>query len=417
MAESTMEHSGAVRIDAMMADRQRLKLRKGATLVLAAVLILVVGGMAAFGIELARIYSGVNEMQTGADAGALAGAHRLQKQPGASVVSHVQSFASSNSAFGAALSIPAGDVEGGFWNPSGAGTFTTGAWSTANAVRVWTRSTRAMAFGRLLGRTSLTANRSGVAWVANQATRDCIKPWGFDMTFLNGRLGQSLTTQAGVNALGALVRTTAGQYSMTVIAGPPENSRTGNTPQSVFLALTGGSSSRKDYQNAIIGLNCEGSADYTVGTNDDHIQPGGGGGDVPRTTARAVELNLPGNQGNGGVATCASQVGNDATCRDPITAAEGVTVTVAAVTQVSANSATLNILMDFRLMCVFRGTNGPGTSRPAETCPWLTAAGVTANNYEQGTLVGYPMPSIARNGSGNTLGNTLSTAQKLVLVR
>ena len=84
----------------------------------------------------------------------------------------------------------------------------------------------------------------------------------------------------------------------------------------------GTSSSRKEYQNAIIGQNCEGTADYTVGTSDSQIatQPGQGNGDIPRTTVQAVELNLPGNQGNGGVQTCRAQIGNDATCYDPIIA-------------------------------------------------------------------------------------------------
>ena len=56
----------------------RLKTRRGATAVLVAILIVVVGGMAAFAIDLARVYTGVNEMQTGADASALAGAIQLQ---------------------------------------------------------------------------------------------------------------------------------------------------------------------------------------------------------------------------------------------------------------------------------------------------------------------------------------------------
>ena len=405
----------------MRDNRRRLKQRRGATLVMAAVLIVVVGGMAAFAVDLARIYSGVNEMQTGADAAALAGAHRLQAKPGVSAVSNVQSFAANNSAFGAALSIAGGDVEGGFWNPAGAGTFTPGAWSTANAVRVTARSTPTLAFGRLMNRTSLAANRIGVSWIANQSARDCIKPWGIDLAFISGRVGQSVTTQAGVNALDSIVSTASGRYLMTIVAGPNINNPRGtpNAPQTTFLALTGTSSSRKEYQNAIIGQNCEGTADYTVGTSDSQIatQPGQGNGDIPRTTVQAVELNLPGNQGNGGVQTCRAQIGNDATCYDPISNAAGVTVTVAAATQVAVNSATLNILLDFRLMCVFRGGNQNGSTSNAETCPWLTAAGVTANNYTQGTLVGYPISSVARSGSGNTLGNTISTSQKLILVR
>ena len=77
--------------------------RRGATMVLVAVLIVVMGGMAAFAVDLSRIYSGVNEMQTGADAAALAGALRLQLIAAANPVGGVQAFGASNSAFGSAI--------------------------------------------------------------------------------------------------------------------------------------------------------------------------------------------------------------------------------------------------------------------------------------------------------------------------
>lgn len=404
----------------------KLKARRGATLVIAAVLIVVVGGMAAFAVDLARIYSGVNEMQTGADAGAMAGAIRLQDAPGLSPVSVVQTFASSNSAFGSAISIASGDVEGGIWNDS-AKTFTTSGWPTANAVRVTSRTTPTLAFGRLMNRTSLNANRGGTAWIANQSTLDCIKPWGVPMGEVSTLLGGlSINTQAGVNALATLVSTAAGRYTATMILGPNISNPFGTptSPDTTFLALTGASSSRKEYQNAIIGQNCEGTADYVVGGSDQAIaiQPGQGNGDVPRTTADAIELDLPPGQiPIGAVQTCKAQVSNtDATCYDPSAPGNvaGVTVTVAIATQSGVNSAVINTLMSFKLMCVFRGGNGgPGRSSVSEVCPWLTAAGRTANNYVEGTLVGYLIPSIAVVGNGNGLGNVIGGAQKLLLVR
>ena len=404
----------------------RLKARKGATLVIAAVLIVVVGGMAAFAVDLARIYSGVNEMQTGADAGAMAGAIRLQDAPGASPVAVVQSFATSNSAFGSAISIASGDVEGGIWDDS-TKTFTITAWTIANAVRVTSRTTPSLAFGRLMSRSSLNANRSATAWIANQSTRDCIKPWGVPLGEVSTLLGGlSINTQAGVNALATLVSTAAGRYTATMILGPRISNPFGTptAPDTTFLALTGASSSRKEYQNAILGQNCEGTADYIVGGTDQEIaiQPGQGNGDIPRTTADAVELDLPPGQiPTGAVRTCKTQVSNtDATCYDPSATGNvaGVTVTVAVATQSGVNTAVINTLMSFRLMCVFRGGNGgPGRSSAAEVCPWLTAAGRTANNYVEGTLVGYLIPSIALVGNGNGLGNVIGGAQKLVLVR
>ena len=404
----------------------RLNARRGATLVIVAVLIVLVGGMAAFAVDLARIYSGVNEMQTGADAGAMAGAVKLQDAPGLSPVSVVQSFATANSAFGSAVSLAAGDIEGGIWNDS-AKTFTNAAWAAANAVRVTSRNTPALAFGGLMSRTSLNANRAATAWIANQSTRDCIKPWGVplgEVTTLLG--GLSINTQAGVNALATLVSTASGRYTATMILGPNINNPFGTprAPDTTFMALTGANSSRKEYQNAIISQNCEGTADYFVGGSDQQIatQPGQGGGDIPRTTANAIELDLPPGQiPAGAVLTCKLQTSNtDATCYDPAVGGNvaGVTVTVAVATQGGVNSATINSLMSFRLMCVFRGGNGgPGRSSVSESCPWLVTAGRPANNYVEGTLVGYLIPSVALVGNGNSLGNVIGGAQKLVLVR
>lgn len=394
--------------------------RRGATLVLVAVMLLVLGGMAAFAVDLTRVYSGVTELQTGADAAALAGALRLARTPGVSAASGTVAFASSNRAFGSPLSLNTSDVEGGFWDPA-AGTFVPGAWTTANAIRVSAEKSSSLAFGGFVSSPTVTPVRRAVAWIGNQASRDCIKPWGIPLTYVNTLLGQSITTQAGVEALRALTATTAGQYAMTIVAGPNINNPPGspNTPPTTYLALTGANSSRTEYQNAIIGLNCEGTADYFVGGTDPHIptQPGQGPGDIPRTTVQAVELNLPGNQGNGGIVTCAPQIGTNAACIHPHTGEVGVTVTVAAATSTGVNSATLNVLMGFRLMCVFRGGNQPGSASNLETCPWLASAGRTANNFAQGTVVGFPIVTQAATGPANALGNTIGTAQRLVLVR
>ena len=403
----------------------RLKTRRGATAVLVAILIVVVGGMAAFAIDLARVYTGVNEMQTGADASALAGAIQLQHS-GASPVSAVQSFAANNLAFGSAISVPSADVQGGLWNPA-ASTFTASAnWAVNNAVRVTTRATPATSFGRLMGRTSVSATRSAVAWIANQSTRDCIKPWGIDVATVNALLTNPITTQAGIAELRSRTSTLPGQQALTIIVGPDGNTA-GNALPARFQALTGANSSRRQYQNAIIDQACDNTSDYSAGTVT-QVQPGNGGGDVPRTTVSAVELNLQGNQGNGGVQTCRAQTDlNDATCYIPGNGAAvaGPTVVVAVVSPTPGNtsSATLVSFVQFRLMCMFRGGgvqgngNQPGTARATEVCPWLSAYRAPAGNFIQGTLVGYPLPSVAVNGAGNTLGNTLSSAQKLVLVR
>ncbi len=412
----------------MTQTRRRSRNRRGATLVLVAVLLVVCGGMAAFAIDFARIYSGVSEMQSSADASALAGAHHLWKTR-ANATTATQTFATSNSAFGTPVSLAAGDIAAGIFTPgSGTGTFVAGSWTTANAVQVTVARTANTSFARLLGLASLTPTRRAIAWIGNQASQDCIKPWGIPTSYLTTLLGgTSPTTQAGIDLIRANngANAPSGQYAMTVVVGPNVNNPRGSprVPPSVFLALTGANSSRKQYENAIIGQSCDATADYTVGTGEATIQtqPGQGNGDIPRTTANAVEGNVNGNPPNVQV-TCKPQTNfRDATCYNPALPGNvaGVTVTVAAVTSTGTNSADINMLMGFKLMCVFRGGNGnqPGDTSVQEVCPWLTSAAKPDNNYTQGTLVGYPVALAAVTGRGNTLGNTLSLNQKLLLVR
>ena len=403
---------------------RRFQLRRGATAVLVALLIVLLGGMAAFAIDLARVYSGVNEMQTGADAAALAGASQLQ-HTGTGPASSVVAFATNNTAFGSAIIVPVSDIEGGFWDPAVSSFTPSSNWLVNNAVRVTTRSTPATAFGSLLGRASVSVSRPAIAWIANQSSRDCVKPWGIDVAYINTLLTNPITTQAGIAELRTRTSTLAGRQALTIIAGPDGNI-TGSVLPTTFQALTDNTSSRRVYQDAIIDRACDLAADYVAGTTT-QVQPGNGNGDVPRTTVRSVELNLPGQQGVGGVQTCRAQANrDDATCYDVATGlVAGVTVTVAVVTPTPGNttSATINSFLQFRLMCVFRGGgvtgngNQPGTSRATEACPWLTAYRTPDRDFIQGTIVGYPMASVAINGGGNTLGNTIGGAQKLVLVR
>ncbi len=74
----------------------------------------------------------------------------------------------------------------------------------------------------------------------------------------------------------------------------------------------------------------------------------------------------------------------------------------------------------FRPSPVPRGVRGSGADEATvttESCPWLTSPGLPDNNYLRGTLVGYPVITTARTGTGNSLGNTIGPALKLVLVQ
>lgn len=388
--------------------------RRGATMVLVAVLIVVVGGMAAFAVDLARIYSGVNEMQTGADAAALAGALRFQRSPGLSPVTQTQAFASTNTAFGTPISLATADVETGYWNPAQGGSFNPSvALNVANGVRVTVRRSPSLAFGGLMSRSTVSATRSAIAWIANQSAKECVLPWGFPVAYVNTLITPyTINSQAGVNRLRTLSGTTNGQYGLTIIAAPPAPGIRGNTPTTTFIPFTNANDhSNQAYQTALTLTYCnDGVADYVVGTSE-NTQPGNGYGDIPAKTANNIDSFCR-----------AGNVATDATCYNPVGPpnVEGITITVIAATN-GVNTAVVNALVGFRLMCVFRGAN-PGKAVATESCPYLTRAsaydgGKPANNYMQGTLVGYPIYTKAATGGVNTLGNTIGPEQKLVLVR
>lgn len=79
---------------------ERRRARRGSTLVLVALFSVVLVGMAAFAIDVSRLYVGVNELQTAADATALRGALYLQRSPGTDGSADMVLFAGSNEALG-----------------------------------------------------------------------------------------------------------------------------------------------------------------------------------------------------------------------------------------------------------------------------------------------------------------------------
>lgn len=62
--------------------------RRGATLIMVALFSVAIVGMAAFAIDLSRLYVGTNELQTRADATALNAALLLQRNPATAQLSH-----------------------------------------------------------------------------------------------------------------------------------------------------------------------------------------------------------------------------------------------------------------------------------------------------------------------------------------
>lgn len=125
--------------------RRSSRSRRGAVIVLAAVLMTVIAGMAAFAIDCGMITLARAQLQNAADSAAIAGADALVNGPTLGQTA-AQAIAHANTAGGAAVSIdPSQDIELGTWDKN-ALSFTPlsgSAQSSANAVRITCRMTQA----------------------------------------------------------------------------------------------------------------------------------------------------------------------------------------------------------------------------------------------------------------------------------
>src|SRR5690349_12618084 len=149
--------------------------RKGVIIVIFAIMMVVLMGAAAMSIDMSRVWAMRNELQTSADAAALAGAIQLTPPFDPAYASDsATSYARRNRVLS---DFPAVDVvQVGVWDDS-LTTFTSGATPT-NAVRVVvSHATNGLIIG-MLGITAPRVHANAIAWAnAPVPAANCVKPW------------------------------------------------------------------------------------------------------------------------------------------------------------------------------------------------------------------------------------------------
>lgn len=143
------------------ARRLPAHIRPGNILVLTAVLLVVLLGMVAFGIDVGFMVNTRTELQRATDAAALAGAGDLVfGTPPAR--SSALSFLAQNKVGGRTLSDANAQIEFGMWNPN-TKTFTVGG-NIPNAIRITTTDNgHPLFFGRIFGKGQFDATASAIA--------------------------------------------------------------------------------------------------------------------------------------------------------------------------------------------------------------------------------------------------------------
>ncbi len=182
----------SVRRGNVRALRQRpiTRERRGAVLVWAGLIVLALVGFSAFAVDVGSFYVTAAEIQTAADAGALAGARTLQRSTATDPLTRESqvdamgvSITNANRAWGDALAITGDSVLVGWWDPTTREFgLTVPLGRTPNAVRVTANHQTGFLLGHVLQNLFGTAGapmlrRHAVAWIANVNKEPCVQPW------------------------------------------------------------------------------------------------------------------------------------------------------------------------------------------------------------------------------------------------
>ncbi len=168
--------------------------RRGATMVIMAVMLSVLMMFAAFGVDFARMYTFSAQLKTLTDAASLAAAMEL-KNAGteANAKSRATALKSGNRVEGANIAtIADSNIVPGQWNYN-TRVFTAGPWNTANAVRARAWYDANWTLARVFGVTSRKLRQESIAAIGSVSESTCLRPWAVPYSNLLQTLGRSPT--------------------------------------------------------------------------------------------------------------------------------------------------------------------------------------------------------------------------------
>jgi hypothetical protein len=229
----------------------RAKNRRGAMLVLASVLMVVMLGYLSFVVYLSRAYVQKNELQTAADAAALAGVIQLIEDS-STVDDSASAFSEKNPVFNKVIAVPGSDVECGIWTDAAGYTPAPPCGFDDNAVKVITRDSTVWDDALPYAPSAKEVQQTSIAFLAFVNGAGCIKPWGIPYPKLTKTLDPaSDDTLRDLTAedLQKLLTWTPEQLYFTVKYGDPTSA--GNFG---ILQLPG-SEGGNDYRNDIATCN------------------------------------------------------------------------------------------------------------------------------------------------------------------
>lgn len=400
--------------------------RRGAVLPLVCVLLVVLLGFAALAIDIGRLHVVAVEVQTAADAGALAGAAAAGSATSANrataATAAAVALATANRAANGPAQTTASDVRPRFVDGA-TNAISDATWSDANAVEVTSRATPTYALAGVLKLTAPTVARRATATISSKLDgMACLRPMMLPYVGTYNRLfGTSLTTAPDMTTAQMATVSAMGPRSRSAIYLPPgEVSQSGRNDNGNWAPLdyTGGSGTLSSYTDWAQGTNCA-SAKATLKNTPAALHRGGAPSDYVNATTSALNAvcNFTPNS-------------TDANCYDsPTATVPGLMVRVSFGDQSSTTAGspvTIRSLTTVRIMCYFRTwwDKCQGASMPEGY--WNPP--YNANNYPPGTLVvllnspfpgSLPTTSDLIFGTGNSMSPTVTgmTGSGVMLAR
>lgn len=300
-----------------------LRNRRGAIAIFTVLLFLALITSAAVVVDIARMQYMRNELQTAADAAALAGAVQLLRTPKTDAVTKAKQYGQSNPLFDTTVVVRDSEVVYGNWDKT-TRTFTGGASPfTADAIQVTVHATPSYLVANILGwRRKPVAARS-VAWAGPSVSKTtCMKPWalwyGLLMQKINAyrNLPDDPTRPMTQDDLQALREMSDAQRTFTLFLGNSQNGQTLNSGNYYAVDLppvqyadgtagtpnTGGSA----YGDELAGVDKNGNpVCYSVGVGDVlQTEPGAMIGPTRQGVVPAICATLSGT-------TCLDANGNN----------------------------------------------------------------------------------------------------------
>jgi hypothetical protein len=167
----------------------KLRARRGAIAILTVLLFLALLGVGAVVVDFARVELIRNQLQTAADAAALAGAVQLTTTNKNDYLLKAKSVGQANPLFDSTVAVPDEAVEVGRWDPATRTFSATGSPSTADAVRVTLHHPSSYLIGSAIGFAPKQIGAQAVAWAGpSVGETSCMKPWALWMGQLMTRI-------------------------------------------------------------------------------------------------------------------------------------------------------------------------------------------------------------------------------------